>query len=128
MSIENNLPLVNTRTFLTFLGKTHRGCCCMKAKYQKKLELTVMCVRKKSSFKIIFPRMSMFLTLSIFLYVEKGKSKGHICFFFFELLVCYVKSFYLYLGQFYVRFDVKHFLEVVSQHSRKHAFSFYERN
>ena len=75
----------------------------------------------------------------MFRYVEKGKSKGHICFFFFELLVCYVKSFYLYLGQFYVLFDikhflevgffdVKHFLEVVSQHSRKYAFSFYERN
>ena len=73
--------------------------------------------------------MSMFLTLSIFLYVEKGKSKGHICFFsFFELLVCYVKSFYLYLGQFHVLFDIKRFLEVVSQHSRKYAFSFYERN
>ena len=30
------LKLVNTRTFSTFLAKTHRGCCCMKAKYQKK--------------------------------------------------------------------------------------------
>ena len=43
----------------------------------------------------------------------KGQVKGAHLVFFFELLVCYVKSFYLYLGQFYVLFDIKHFLEVV---------------